>query len=293
MQPQRNLLVCVVAWILFWCHFGLLRGASAQDNGKTAAETEVARGENYLVYACRKTELQDYLLGSSSKHRRDELKACILVDGQSLFTPQGLLDPSRMDWDKLSTEIRNLRVDERSVAMFHALDCGPGDFRVLNWLFVGFGRSSCGFNHVYWRSSSHQGDFWERIQLSEGLAHPEITRDETPVGNELVQVYPVRTFLSRFNSDNADCVVRIVPQLIRQQHVELRGAIRTSMQTFVPMIEVANKKKLLVLANYHKDARATVDWLREEGFAELADKLGYGEVTGQFAEYAVLLKNDN
>lgn len=59
------------------------------------------------------------------------------------------------------------------------------------------------------------------------------------------------------------------------------------------LVEVANKEKLLVLVSYHKDAQETVDWFREEGLAQLADKLGYDVVTGQFAEYSFLLKEDD
>ncbi len=270
-----------------------LTDALAQDDEKSVVETEVASGENYVVYACRKTELQDYLIGSNKKHHREDQKAYVIVDGKSLFTQEGLLDPSKLDWNELSEEVRKLRVDEQSVAVFHALDCGPGDPRVLSWLLEGFGRNQCRFNHVYWRSSSQSGDFWTRIKQSQDLTRAGHSGDEVAIGNELVQVFPVQTFLSRFHSDNADCVVRIVPQLVQQQHVELRGAIRASMQKLVPMVEVANKGKLLVLVNYHKDAREIVDWFQEEGFAQLAEKLGYDTVTGQFAEYSFLLKNDD
>lgn len=58
------------------------------------------------------------------------------------------------------------------------------------------------------------------------------------------------------------------------------------------LVEGTSKKKLL-LVNYHEDARETVDWLRAEGFAQLADRLGYEEVTGHFGEYSFFFKKDN
>jgi hypothetical protein len=292
MRLTLSFLIAAVVGLPLLSLYSPPAGALAQDAGELAAETEAASGENYVVYAWRKTELQDHLLGSSKKHQREDYQAYVIVDGQSVFTPEGLLDPSKLAWEKLAEEVRKLRVDEQSVAVFHAVDCGPGDYRVLSWLLEGFGRNQCRFNHVYWRSSSQNGDFWTRIKQSQDLARSGHAGDELAIGNELVQVFPVQTFLSRFHSGNADCVVRIVPQLVQQQQVELRGAIRASMQKFVPLVEVANKKKLLVLVNYHKDAAETVDWFREEGFKQLADQLGYEVVTGQFAEYSFLLKNE-
>ncbi len=272
MNLHSQLLVVVFLWLLLQSHFVPLPEALAKEIEKTAAEAEVVRGENYVVYAYHKTELQDYLLGSTTSHHREDHKAYVIVDGQSMFTPEGLLDPHKLDWDKLSSELRKLRVDKQSVAEFHVTDCGPNDSNILTWLLEGFGRNRCGFNHVYWRSSTQRGDFWSRIDLSQGLARSGKAGDEAPIGNELVQVFPVQTFLSRFHSGNADCVVRIVPQLLQQQQVELRGAIRASMQKFVPMVECTSKKKLLLLVNYHEDARETVDWLREEGFATRVQK---------------------
>ena len=55
---------------------------------------------------------------------------------------------------------------------------------------------------------------WELISAefndnSEGDVHAE----ESPIGGDLVEVYPVRTALSRFDNFNADYVFRVVPPL--------------------------------------------------------------------------------
>ena len=65
MQALPKLLITAIVWLLLWLDCGLLTDALAQEDEKKAVEAEVARGENYVVYACRKTELQDILLGSS------------------------------------------------------------------------------------------------------------------------------------------------------------------------------------------------------------------------------------
>ncbi|QDV25725.1 hypothetical protein [Aureliella helgolandensis] len=267
-----------------------LQSVKAQEPARPPGEFEAARGENYIVYAMRKTELQDFLLGASGKHHREDYTVYVIVDGSSLFTPEGLLDLSKLEWDELASEVRKLRKDERSVAVFHVLAGGPGDHKALTWLFEGFARSRCRFNHFYWRVSSHRGAFWERIEQSQADVSSEGAGEEAGIGNDLVKVFPVQTFLSRFHSDNANCVVRILPQLVAQERVGLHGVIRASMLKFVPTVDVSSKKRLLVLGNYHTDASETIDWLRTEGFGRLADKLGYDEVTDQFAEYSFLLK---
>lgn len=126
----------------------------AKDVAPTT-EREVARGENYIVYAYRKTELQDYLIGKSKKSRREDYKAYVIVDGPSMVNQDGFIDPDSLDWAKIATEMRKLRVDDQSIASFHVLaGGGPSNSPALTWLLEGFGRNRCRFDHVYWRVSS-------------------------------------------------------------------------------------------------------------------------------------------
>lgn len=82
-------------------------------------------------------------------------KAYVIVDGQSMVNEEGLIAADSLDSDMLATEMRKLRIDERSVATFHLLPGhGPGDFQVLTWLLEGFDRNRCRYDHVYRRSSS-------------------------------------------------------------------------------------------------------------------------------------------
>lgn len=41
---------------------------SAQEEAAQSSEREVARGEDFIVYAYDQTELQDYLIGSSKRN---------------------------------------------------------------------------------------------------------------------------------------------------------------------------------------------------------------------------------
>ncbi len=177
----------------------------SKNSAGPMTERVVAQGKSFIVYAYDQTELQDYLIGSSKRNNREDHKAYVIVDGESMVNEEGLIIPDSIDWDVLATEMRKLRVNERSVATFHVLPGrAPGDFRVLTWLLEGFGRNRCRFDHVYWRSSSDNRDFWQRIAASQELASDSSSEPENGIGNELVRVFPVQTFLSRYNSDDAD-----------------------------------------------------------------------------------------
>jgi hypothetical protein len=53
---------------------------------------------------------------------------------------------------------------------------------------------------------------WELIVADFlGNAHQDATADESPIGDDLVEIYPVRTTMSRFENLGADYAVRIVP----------------------------------------------------------------------------------
>lgn len=294
MRPIYLTLLAIALQPCFGCEQVLSQELSSAKEVASMTERVVARGKNFIVYAYVQTELQDYLVGSSKRNNREDYKAYVLVDGQSMVNEEGLIDPSSLDWEKIATEMRKLRVDERSVATFHLIPGrGPSDFKAVQWLLEGFGRDRCRFDHVYWRFSTHNTDFWQRVEASQELASDSSSEPENGIGNELVRVFPVQTFLSRYNSDDADCVVRVIPQLIHQPQPEMRGAIQASMLKYVPMLELARKQKLLILVNYHEDAQDSIDWLRNTGASMLAEKLGFEEVTFHTAEYATFLKNDD
>ena len=205
MRPVRLTLLAIALQLCFNCEHVMSQELSSAKEVASMTERVVAQGKNFIVYAYDKTELQDYLIGSSKRNNREDHKAYVIVDGETMVNENALIIPGSLDWEKIATEMRKLRVDERSVATFHLLPGdAPGDFRVLTWLLEGFGRNRCRFDHVYWRSSSDNRDFWQRIAASQELASDSSSEPENGIGNELVRVFPVQTFLSRYNSDDAD-----------------------------------------------------------------------------------------
>jgi hypothetical protein len=68
-------------------------------------------------------------------------------------------------------------------------------------------------------------------------AQRDATADESPVGDELVEVYPVRTTMSRFENLSADYAVRIVPavhELKSAAAKKIPAAIEAHLSKFRP-----------------------------------------------------------
>ena len=150
-------LLAIALQLCFNCEHVMSQELSSAKEVASMTERVVAQGKNYIVYAYDKTELQDYLIGSSKRNNREDYKAYVLVDGESMVNENALIIPDSLDWEKIATEMRKLRFDERSVATFHLLPGrGVGDFQCVQWLLEGFGRNRCRFVSFCWGcSTSH------------------------------------------------------------------------------------------------------------------------------------------
>ena len=75
------------------------------------------------------------------------------------------------------------------------------------------------------------------------------------VGNELVKVYPVQTFLSCLLSDNSDCVVQIIPRLNKNTGKSLPPEIRRAILETVPKWRLTVGRKYPFLSATRKRRR--------------------------------------
>jgi hypothetical protein len=113
--------------------------------------------------------------------------------------------------------------------------------------------------------------------------------DEAPIGNDLVKVFPVQTFISSIKTDNADCFVKIVPRLENDSGEALPDEIRNAILELVPQVETRDKKKLLFHVSYI-DGRAdrTIEWFRTTGARELARLLSFEDGVVSSTSYSAL-----
>ncbi len=260
---------------------------SAADPPKVTNPIKTVRGDNYLIVPWRKTELQNWLIGSSGKTKED-YKAFVAIDGNSLYTKNGKLGDEAIDWRQLTRQLRPLADRDRGIVEFSVYNFSieTSADRVLGWALKGFGEQRAGFKTAYVAQSMRgKGKFWDIIDAATKTMAGREEGDELAVGNELVQVYPVQTFLSCLASGNADCVVRIVPRLNKNTGKALPPEIHQAILQTVPKVTTARREKVVFLINYTKDAKATVDWFRKQGADDLARELGFQDSGWSAGEY--------
>lgn len=114
---------------------------------------------------------------------------------------------------------------------------------------------------------------------SSGQPHFLVFPITTQSGDEIVRVYPVRTALSRFLTQNADCVVDILPPFGKEtQLLDLK--LRNSLQNYLPRVEVKEKGRIMFRVSTDRDARNALDRFVNTGsHRELAQSVGYKEAT--------------
>lgn len=178
--------------------------------------------------------------------------------------------------------VKNVKNPPQRALMIHTYYTGkPGDNdNFINWTLEGFARQSAQFDVV--KLSSHYSNggqgLWDQFNaiVEEHETLVDQTADETPKENDYVQVYPVRTFLSRLLCSNADCVVVIKPKFSDEFAGELPRSVRTSMSVFSRQLEFDKKRKVQFSLNYSgKDGEKAKDWFLQQGAREMQDLLGF------------------
>lgn len=261
------------------------------SSGASSADTPIPpatiRGRNYLVVPWKKTELQMWLIGSAGDPK-ENCKAYVLIDGHSFYTGDGKLDEEALDWEQLAKQLRPFADREQGIVMFHVLGIPDGDVALsLNrWVLQGFGEQRAGFYRAYVGQSSGRDKFWDIVAAATQKMKGRTEGPELPLGNDLVQAYPVQSFLSCLRSGNSDCVVRIVPRLEKDTGKALPPEIRQAILEYVPQVKVVRKGKLYFIGSCTKEGRSTADWfLFEKGADNLAQSLSYEGATGSLTEY--------
>ncbi len=278
----------VVMGRLLVAYLLLLLSALAQAQFDTApAEGGVIKRKHYVILAAENTALQKYLAGR--ENGKPDYVAHLLVDGQALLSDQ---EPNlnAIDWGQLKEDlqavlrsriIRNIRNPPQPTLMIHTYFTSDPEQNsdLINWTLDGFARQSAKFEVVSLVSSfSSGGDgLWERFDAIRGESEVlvDFTADESPRENEYVQVYPVRTLLSRLKTDNADCVVVIKPRFSEGFEGDLPRSVRTSMSVFSRQMEFDQKRRVLFSINFTQDGEKAKEWFLNEGAKEMQHLLGF------------------
>jgi beta-lactamase regulating signal transducer with metallopeptidase domain len=237
--------------------------AKSESTPARPQRTQAIRGANYLILP---------------PAEQGEKSAYVMIDGNSLYTPDGKFDETALDWNKLAEQLHPFSDFRKGVVTFHVYNFSVNakNIALAGWTLEGYGQQQAGFHKTYiTQTFTGSGSFWKMIDTAESKMADRDEGPETPVGNNLVQVYPVRTLESFIKKDQSNCIVEIRPMLDHDTGNHLPADVLAAIKEYVPKVDVKHKAILLFQIHFKKGARNTVEWFRETGSKELARSLHY------------------
>jgi RNA polymerase sigma factor (sigma-70 family) len=244
---------------------------SSEPPGETLKFRE---GKNYLLSPVT-TELQRSLLPWQYQHAW----AYVIIDGGTLARADGTIDAAGLDWETLRKAIRPPKDQKEAGVVFHAIlhdPFPPEQTRdVLSWCLEGFGHH-VGFTRACPVLTMYGGYQWDTVRAAitkQTGGEPDAA--EPKLGNDAIEVYAVRTILSRYLTDNADCVVRIVAPFMDQSADPLEPEVDQAIRTYVNSLRIKHKDRLFFRVAFKQAARKAVQRFEEKTSVKLATELGF------------------
>lgn len=282
---------CVIGQVIGLClSYSMLQVAHAQFDGPKLEEGSIRR-QHYVVLTAENTALQKFLMNKQSDG--SDHVAHLLVDGQALMADEAL-NLQAIDWAELKTDLQSIyerkliqqikSPPKRSLMIKTYFTDNFGDklgrnSDFINWTLGGFAKQAVQFEVVNLSATFSSGGegLWEKFDpiASDYKTLVDEKADENPKENDHVKVFPVRTFLSRLLTDNADCVVVIKSKFSEDFNEELPRAVRTSMSVFSRQLQFDKKQKVLFSFNSSQGGEKVREWFIEQGAREMQLALGF------------------
>jgi hypothetical protein len=249
-----------------------------------AAEEKTPRAVPFAVYPVA-TELQRLRLGRSADEAA-RLRAYVVIQGNGIANEHGLIDPQALPAEEIRKALAPYADREKGIVSINLHYGNESDGRLitpprstdelLDLALDGLGRRS-GFSGTV-VSRSIGGPLLEAkfSQVTDKVAG-QADEDETPVGDELVKVYPVRTILSLLLTENADCVIDIPARLKKDGENLFAPELRAAIVKHVSTIKLRDKQKVQISVKYRLDriTRERFDNFATTEAAELGKSLGF------------------
>lgn len=247
---------------------GKLQNAAKQDLGPTVST------EGYFVVPVT-TPLQKHLLND------DSITAYANVNARSFVVSEtGLIDTQAFDFTGLRRALRRLAEAQGNGKLWIQVNYGysppseaaRGISPLLNEAFEGMSTGRFGgFNDVsvhgeWWNVKDYIWQPLDVVPQSERLT-------EENVGTEQICVYPVRTSLSRYLTDNADCYIRMDAPPLTEWKAEYLNVIEKAVAEIDPEKRRKARVQVLVPDSESNDFEMPVDdvlaVLRDASFQEI------------------------
>lgn len=219
------------------------------------------------------------------KKNGPQLRAQVLINGASLIDDSGEVIPDGLDFDALSKSLQAHRDPKNGIVRFRVeykkLTTRVADKKISDRLAEvarksGFVKAET--TSSYNNSRFDWGQFTTRIELTRD---DDDGQPEKAIGDKLIRVYPVRTRLSRYLTQDADVVVDIREVVKKDARDTLMPKLRAAVKKYVPKIDIDNTDGvsiLLIRMRYERDAKGFSDWFAENSTAEFGPELGFQHV---------------
>ncbi len=260
-------------------------GDTPISNPQKSSRADRTYVDDRFIFCPVKTELQRKLLGIS-RGESEEASLCVLVHSEALKTKLGKIDNEALGYPNITKRLKEYAKENNHLVVFRILGSvntgEPFDdiqdrMEVLSWAFKGLGQHA-GFRQC--QASQSYGIVWEKmVDRAEQASADTWDQDEPSSGNDLIRIYPVRTFLSRCLTAG-DCVVDVLPVIRHAEGEVLKPEILESLAKHVPQVEIPNRSKLLLKLRITEAAGEIVDQLSGNisKRKDMASTLGFRDI---------------
>jgi hypothetical protein len=237
-------------------------------------------GEGFVMYPVT-TLLQRMQLARNGAEL-PRIRVYVAVNGAGVIAEDGSIDANALSIRDLANSLAGISGrDDGTVVVALYLDrksSNPAAGKLIELALDGLGRRS-GFEAVHVRTHFENGrlDWAKTVGWATQPLDGPPNDDETPVGDEDVQVFPVRTGLSRFLTGGADCVVDIRAPFGDKRNPSLKPDVQESVVKNVAALQFNRKHQLLFRVKSSEDAEGrdrAMNFVGAES-KDLAEKLGF------------------
>jgi hypothetical protein len=246
----------------------------AQDRPHAAA---------YAVYPIV-TDLQKSVLFHNAP-RLGGLRAYMAIDGDSLIDNEGRFDATALNVDAIRNSLApHADRSQGSVviqAHFGTATLGTGQKLKsstveLKSALHALGRTA-GFRFANVAESTRGPTLDQRFSEVTDKVAGQADEDETPAGDDLVKVYPVRTILSLLLTENCDCVIDVRAPLQKEGDDLLTSDVRAAIVKHVSGLKLRHMDKTMfrIKSVTERVGQERLTHFLQKEAADLARSLGF------------------
>jgi hypothetical protein len=241
-----------------------------------AGDAEPKKEKRQYLILPVSTQLQKSVL-FSPQHRY-----YVLINGSAIVTKDGKILSEHLDVGEMWKDIKKggLSLSPGDTISFRTLyQRDPPDHArsLLEVAMKGWASRDCGFAKPGYDSVIEGKDKWSSLMewTKEQVGYIAEDEQEDGVGDGRIDVFPVKTLLSRYYLDDANCLVEFARPFDKDFNGKLDEDTKKSIAASVKKLDLAKKKKVTFSIRLQIGAGKAADRFCESAAKELAKELGF------------------